>query len=264
MGAGTGHFMRGCRVTVRGPWQGVASIVRFNWPFYAVACVVGGAAGAGMWLAPRAEWQGAAALVGAGVVYFLVGSLGVSHLVYDRSDLYRWRWLTRVVPDRKAGCVVVCHAGFDEVSESLRDQLAAGNWRVLDHYDPVLMTEPSIRRARQALPPRPGTERVPFGAWPLESGSADLVFALLAIHELRKETERIAWFREARRCIRAGGAVVLVEHVRDLANGLAFGPGFLHFHSVSSWRRCWEGAGLRTRDEFRLTPWVRVFVLEAA
>ena len=99
--------------------------------------------------------------------------------------------------------------------------------------------------------------------WPLEAESVDVVFGLLAIHELRSEEERSAWFAEARRCLRKGGRVILVEHVRDLANFLAFGPGFLHFHSLASWRRNWESAQLRSLDDFRVTPWVRVFVLEA-
>jgi hypothetical protein len=51
--------------------------------------------------------------------------------------------------------------------------------------------------------------------------------------------------------------------MRDLANFLAFGPGFLHFHSRESWRRAWESAGFHSTDEFRVTAWVRVFVLSA-
>ena len=86
-----------------------------------------------------------------------------------------------------------------------------------------------------------------------------------ANHSVLPETDPLglfaAWFAEARRCLRPGGRIVLVEHVRDVANFLAFGPGFLHFHSPESWRHCWEKAGLRLSDRFRVTPWVRVFVI---
>lgn len=111
------------------------------------------------------------------------------------------------------------------------------------------------------FPPSAGTVPAAHDRWPAAAESADAVFGLLAIHELRRHAERCAWFSEAGRCLRHDGRVVLVEHLRDLANFLAFGPGFLHFHSRGSWQRAWESAGFRLVDEFRVTPWVRVFVL---
>ena len=90
----------------------------------------------------------------------------------------------------------------------------------------------------------------------------DVVFGMLAIHELRSDAERVAWFAEARRCLADDGRVVLVEHVRDLANFVAFGPGFLHFHSVAAWQKSWVSGGLKRVDDFRITPFVRVFILE--
>lgn len=60
---------------------------------------------------------------------------------------------------------------------------------------------------------------------------------------------------------RRGGRLLLVEHVRDLANGLAFGPGCLHFHRVRTWRRHWQAAGFACRDSFPVTSFVRMFVL---
>ena len=56
----------------------------------------------------------------------------------------------------------------------------------------------------------------------------------------------------------------VVEHVRDVANFLAFGPGFLHFHSTGTWRRAWRSAGVHDVCQFRVTPFVRVFVLKPA
>lgn len=124
-----------------------------------------------------------------------------------------------------------------------------------------MMTEASIRRARKRFPPTAGTKSAPFDKWPVAAQSLDVVFGLLAIHELRSEEARIAWFAEANRCLKSGGRVVLAEHTRDLANFLAFGPGFLHFHSRASWRRCWEKAGLSAADEFQVMPWVRIFIV---
>jgi len=287
-------------MTPRGRWQGMGTILRFNWPFYLAAGVVLIAAVAGLvWPLPI-PWKlpCAGAAVGAG--YFLLVSLGVSHLVYDRSDLYRFGWLDRALENAPTDHVVFCHSGFDDLSEALRFRLqpnppggednaplpvgrlpsggvakapAGGSgptvvnrspcWITLDHFDPKQMTEASIQRARRLYPPTAGTVSAPFDAWPVESSSADVVFGLLAIHEFRSENERTRWFAEARRSLKPGGRVVIAEHLRDLASFLAYGPGFLHFHSAASWRRCWEAAGLRAHDEFPVTPWVRVFVLIA-
>jgi hypothetical protein len=287
-------------MTPRGRWQGMGTILRFNWPFYLAAGVVLIAAVAGLVSPLPIPWKllCAGAAVGAG--YFLLVSLGVSHLVYDRSDLYRFGWLVRALGNVPPDHVVFCHSGFDDLSEALRLRLlptptgvgvkaplpvgrlpsggvatapAEGSgptvarhspcWITLDHFDPKQMTEASIQRARRLYPPTAGTVSAPFDAWPVESSSADVVFGLLAIHEFRSESERTRWFAEARRSLKPRGRVVIAEHLRDPASFLAYGPGFLHFHSASSWRRCWEAAGLRAHDEFSVTPWVRVFVLTA-
>lgn len=247
----------------RGRWQGIQTIARLNWPFFAVAVPGLIVAVAVAVMAQNELLRLLCALAAAGFLWFLAGSIIVSHLVYDRSDLYRWRWLERALRGVSAERVIFCHAGFDEASAHLRDQLAPKSWLLLDHYDPARMTEPSIQRARRLFPLPAETKAAPFGCWPAEAARADGIFGLLAIHELRSEDERVAWFAEARRCLAPGGRVLLVEHTRDVANFFAFGPGFWHFHSPANWRRCWMRAGLSLHDEFRITPWVRVFVLTA-
>lgn len=251
-------------MSTRGRWQGASTIARLNWPFYVAALIVLAAACAGAWLAPPPIFRlmSAAALLGA--LWFLVGSLGVSHLVYDRSDLYRLGWLDRALPVTARDRLILCHAGFDDLSRHLQEMLPAASWTILDHYDPARMTEASIRRARRLFPPADETLPAPFDQWPVESGSADAVFGLLAIHELRREAERSRWLAEATRCVRRGGRIILAEHLRDWANFIAFGPGCFHFHSRATWRRDWEHAGLHLVDEFPITPWVRVFVLAPA
>jgi SAM-dependent methyltransferase len=236
--------------------------MRFNWPLYGAALAVSIASGAGIFLL-TGLFKILSATAFACAAYFIFVSLGVSHLVYDRSDLYRWSWLDCALNDGPMRDAILCHSGFDETSVELRQKFSDVQWSILDHYDAERMTEPSIRRARALFPPTTGSLACCYDAWPLAAGSADVVLALLAIHELRTETERTAWFAEAKRCLRKGGRVVLVEHVRDATNFLAFGPGFLHFHSYASWSRCWERAGLRSVDQFSVTPFVQVFVLIA-
>jgi SAM-dependent methyltransferase len=248
-------------MNTRTPWQGMLTVFRFNWPLYLAAAVVLVTALAGIFLFASPWLRVACALAAAGAAYFIFVSLGVSHLVYDRSDLFGWRWCERALAGKKPERIVICHTGFDEVSEALERRLAPVECVVLDHYDPALLTEPSIHKARGLHPPTPGTLTSSFDRWPLEDGSVDAVFGLLAIHEFRSVAERGSWFAEARRCLRPGGRIVLAEHLRNPANFIAFGPGFLHFHSAANWRQCWEKAGLRSIDEFAVTPWVRFFVI---
>jgi hypothetical protein len=245
----------------RGSLQGVLTIVRFNGPFYIFAGLVIIASATGVMVIEimAVRWLCLAALVSS--LHLTFASLAVSWWVYDRSDLYRWKWLGRALGDSETNRIIVCHSGFDEVSTALAGYFPAAEHIVLDHYDPVLMTEPSIRRARREFPPAAGTIAADFSRWQADSGIADVVFGLLAIHELRTESQRIAWFCEAARCLKPNGRIVLAEHVRDAANLLAFGPGFLHFHSPRSWRNSWQRAGLRLADGFRVTPWVRIFVI---
>jgi len=49
--------------------------------------------------------------------------------------------------------------------------------------------------------------------------------------------------------------------LRAVVNFLAFGPGFLHFHSRRTWARCFSRTRFDIHREFPITPFVRVFVL---
>ena len=245
----------------RGRFEGTWTIVRFNLPIYATALAVLPAALFAIVMVSATLLKVAGIVAFAGAVWFLVGSLAASHFVYDRSDLPRGAWLARALGETVPRRSAVCHCGYDEASALIREKLPGAEIRIFDHYDDATMSEPSIRRARRLFPPSPGTALAPFSTWPATAASLDAVFGVLAIHELRTHGERAAWFSEARRCLAAGGRVVLIEHLRDLANFAAFGPGFVHFHCASTWRRAWESAGLRCVENFCITPFLRVFVL---
>lgn len=218
------------------------NIVRFNWPMYLQALLAAAALG---WLSP---WLALPPL------YLVLSSLLVSYYVYDLSGLYRLDFL----PSRAPASALNLHAGFDETSRLLEQRWPGVALTMLDFYDPTRHTEPSIRRARAFLPPRPGTERC-AGTIALPSHSQELGLCFMALHEIRDSAERVALLRELRRVVR--GRLYVVEHQRDLANLLAFGPGFTHFHSPAEWRRNFVGAGFELEEERFLTPFVRVFIL---
>jgi len=249
--------------------RGVRQIVRFNWPFYALA-------GAALLIAPpaiaRLPLPGAArvflyAATGLAALW-IVTSLVASWIVYDRSPLMRWDWLPRAL-GFQPGAWINIHSGLDESTPALRALFGAAAGHVFDMFDPREMTEPSIARARlrslrelrRGKPDDLRPQAVDFHRLPLATGTIEAALLLLSAHELRTDQARVALFTELRRVLGPGGRVVVAEHLRDAANFLAFGPGVLHFHSRRTWTRCFSRTRFDIHAEFPITPFVRVFVL---
>src|SRR5262249_41535840 len=155
-----------------------------------------------------------------------------------------------------AGCLTApprrwanLHAGLDETSAAIAALFPAAEGRVLDIYDGVEMTERSIAEARRLGQPARASEPADFRAAPLPDSWCDTAVVIFAAHELRRHASRVRLFSEVARSLRPGGEMVLVEHLRDGANFLAFGPGALHFFSGRAWRRAAREAGLKRRTE---------------
>lgn len=240
----------------RSPYQGVLNIVRFNWHFYLLA---GGTLSILLllrdWLpAPLPDLALAGIVLAVGSILV---SLGVSHYVYDRSALYRLSSLA----EADGRHLFNIHAGFDETSAILRDRFPDATVTIGDFYDPALHTEVSIRRARRAYPPSPGTVPVTTTALPFPTDTFDASLAILSAHEIRVEAERIQFFRELRRVTKPTGKIYVTEHLRDGPNFLAYTIGFLHFYSRPTWLTTFRQAGLKVEQEIKTTPFITTFVL---
>ena len=151
------------------------------------------------------------------------------------------------------------HSGFDETTRQLQSLFPKCEVTTLDFYDREIMTEPSIARARKAYPDHQ-SRSVAYHALELADGSEQLLTCLLAAHELREHQQRVDFFREAYRVLQADGQLVLLEHLRDFPNFLAFGPGFVHFFSYHDWLAALGEAGFWVEEEFKITPFISGFV----
>jgi SAM-dependent methyltransferase len=247
-----------------GKFEGVAKIISFNTRFYTGSILGVVSVVLLLKLIALPVWLKAIVMVGTVLMMFwTVSSLLVSWYVYDHSRVMEWEWIRSSLRHEPSRWVNI-HAGLDESTVFLRRLLPGTDGVVVDIYDPLTMTEPSIARARRMYP---ATEPFAVGsakALPLPDADCDAVFLLFAAHELRDPKGRTELLREAHRILNNDGRIVLVEHLRDLPNFVAFGPGFLHFHAARSWLRSIGAAGFEVDAQRRVTPFVQCFTLRKA
>jgi len=236
-------------------------VVSFNRHFFALALL---ACAGGLGLIAIMDNLPLQILIWSGVglaVYFMVASVVASYLVYDASDLYKLTWWPARCLHKPPQNGIVVHAGFDPASSAIRARFPQMRLRILGFFDPGKTTEASIQRAHRLRPPSTSSEQISAASWPVPTSSQDVVFALSAAHELRRADERAAFLREAKRVLGVEGKVIVVEQLRDLANFACFGLAAFHFLSHRTWLRSFAQANLAIADEFKITPFMRAFVL---
>ena len=240
-------------------YSGVLKIVRFNWPWYLMAIAVTLSVILCFYLGILSgPWT---AIVVAGLIVaniWLVASLVVSHYIYDRSGIHQGAWLDGINPSN-VGHVGVFHAGHDEASRTVALKLPSSKVQIFDFYDSGRNGAASLERARAAAPRRDLAINV--NRIPLSSGTLNLALLVFAAHEIRDDNQRAILFRELARVLAPTGRLIVVEHLRDVWNLLAYGPGAFHFLSRRTWCRSFADGGLEILRESSCTPFVRVFEL---
>jgi SAM-dependent methyltransferase len=244
--------------TIRKPFQGVVNIVRFNWHLYAIAL---GIILMLLFIAPYFEgpFKAMAYLLCLLIFATTFISLLASFYVYDISQLYNLDWIHK---DNQEKIILNINAGFDETSDLLQHKFNEAKLIVLDFYDPKKHTEISIKRARKAYPPFPGTKQIETNTIKLDGELADKIVVIFSAHEIRNQKERERFFKELYRILKPTGQIYVTEHLRDIPNFLVYNIGFFHFYSKSSWKTVFKKADLIISSEMKLNPFVATFILE--
>ncbi len=260
----------------RTPFQGITNIVKFNWHFYIIAIVF--VAFVMIFSLYFGHLLGGNVLLLCNLVIFstilsTILSLLTSYYIYDYSNLYQLDWLDFLnIPSnnelqdksnqKSQNQIVNINAGFDETSLLLSQKYPTANLSVFDFYDAEKHTEVSIKRARKAYPAYPNTKTIETNAIPLQNNSINYIFTILSAHEIRDTEERIAFFTILQQSLTENGNIIVVEHLRDMPNFIAYSIGFLHFFSKNTWKQTFQAANLQISKELKITPFISVFVLQ--
>jgi len=242
----------------RRKFQGVLNILSFNRHFYVFGLIALALIIAGYiifnWPA-LLFWM----IIGA-FLYGLIMPLIVSAYVYDFSGYYEFNWLKSLnIEDSRPNRILNINAGFDETSFIIKNAFPNADLSVFDFYDAERHTEPAIIRARKVSLVYPNTQQIISNSIPLENESTDIIFLLSAAHEIRSQEEKVQFLKECHRLCKQNGKVIMVEHLRDLPNFLAFTIGFTHFFSRATWKKAFEKAGFSSFTEKKFTPFMSIF-----
>lgn len=242
----------------RRKFQGVLNILSFNRHFYVIGLMILAALIASYFLL---QWQGIVFwLIVAAFLYGLIAPLIVSAYVYDFSGYYKFHWLKKFIDKKQVAKLIVnINAGFDETSFIIKNKFPESDLKVFDFYDAKRHTEPAIKRARKVSMVFPDTQQIESNSIPLKDKTVDTIFLLSAVHEIRSHEEKVQFLKECYRLCKPGGNVIMVEHLRDLPNFLAFSVGVTHFFSRSTWKNAFHRAGFSTFQETKFTPFMSIF-----
>jgi SAM-dependent methyltransferase len=242
----------------RRKFQGVLNILSFNRHFYVFGLIA-----LTLIIIGHLIFGWSAILYWIIVIAFLYGlimPLIVSAYVYDFSGYYDFNWLKNFyIADADENLFLNINAGFDETSFIIKNHFPQSDLKVFDFYNAERHTEPAIIRARKVSMVYPDTRQIISNSIPLEDKSVDIIFLLSAVHEIRSQPEKIQFLKECHRLCKAGGKVIMVEHLRDFPNFMAFSVGFTHFFSKKVWKNAFEKAGFSSFAETKFTPFMSIF-----
>ena len=192
-----------------------------------------------------------------GTVYFTGISLLASYYIYDRSDLYRFTWLSPYLPSSARLYNII--AGYAESGSFLEKAFPTNKIKHLDFFEEGITVTSSIITAKNTTAPIE-SKIISYNNWQ-EGEKAETILFMQSLHELRSATQKRACLEEAATHLQAGGKIIVAEHLCDWRNFLIYGPGAFHFFGNRHYQKIFETANLRVTNLFTITPFVQVYIL---
>lgn len=244
----------------RKPFEGVANILQFNWHFFLIGFLSLAAIIITVTNYPAFFHPIIWLIIILGFIV-LTSPIIVSYYVYDRSGFYELDWLNSFNIESKDRIANI-NAGFDETSYIIQQKFKVAQLTVFDFFKAEKHTEISIGRARRKYSIYPNTHTLEHYEQPLTNAPFDFILVIFAAHEIRNTSERVAFIECLKKSLTNDGKIILVEHLRDLPNFLAYTIGASHFYSRKSWKHVFSAGNLQLENESKFTSFISVFTLK--
>jgi len=193
------------------------------------------------------------------ISFNVLSSIIFSYIIYDKSDLYRFDGI------RFSGenlTILNITAGFDETTVILKNKFPNSDFLVLDFYNEETHTELSIKKARKIYPQGEDVVKIITTDIKFRENFADKIFLIFSLHEVRNRREKIKFINELYRVLKDGGEIVIIEHLRNLNNFIAYSVGFFHFYSDNYWRNVFKESKFIDIESFKINSFIKLYNLK--
>jgi len=197
------------------------------------------------------------------IILNIIASIVASYVLYDKSDLYNVEKLNEIAVFKNIENAILIHASFDPLSQKIEEKFPNIRLTTCDIFENRHEHESGIKVSKKVFPPNPKEIKINPSQLPFEDKSQDIVLAITAIHEILDHQQRVLFFKEAKRILKAEGKIILSEQFRDTTNFIFFNIGAFHFLSEKQWKSAISEAGLRIQESSKITPFANILTIVA-
>ncbi|WP_051292751.1 hypothetical protein [Olivibacter sitiensis] len=242
-------------------FQGIGSLLYFNWPNYLMVLTLVILLGILEYLMPS-EGFSIYRLALMLLLLSIFSSLLVSFYIQDLSPLYNLRWMKLLPKIPRQAKIVLIHAGMDNISATLNSRYADAQLLKYNIYDYKRHTKEEGRKIRKKHPLTTDTIAISTSFLPIAPRSADAIFFILSAGELKDKYERIGFFKQMQESLKPEGQLIFVEHTKNVANLLAFTWGATDLLKNKEWESIFVDTKLNAvYYSGTITPFLSIYSL---